>query len=287
MFAALFGLQTAHAHPLERDALAELDAQLRAHPARTELHLRRAEHLLGMQQAERALQAVEASGLNSAEAQVLAAQAHLQLGHPLEARRRLDRALSLCPEHAPALVLRAEVAEAAGDLNLAASDLSRLLRGPSKVGPELYLRLARVQDALHLADAAHRTLGQGLRRTGAQVLRRAWVRSALGLGRARLARAEATALMAGSAYPMEALLLRAEAHAALGNRHEARKDRQAALRFAERAFDQRGSAAALAWRAEAKLALGDRAGAVADAQAALARAPTSLHARAVRKEASR
>lgn len=298
----------ASAHPSESQALARLDAAIAAQPSARALHLERARALLRVGQPARALDAVRASGLASARALTVTARAYEALGRDAEARAALDRAIAHDPEHVEARWRRADLLERAARreaegaaapleseeprprppapglrapdrapearrralLELARDDLADLAARP-RADPDVHLRLARVLTALDDPRAAQAALQDGLRRTGAVVLRRALVRAALDAGEPARALEAAVALIPAS--PIEGHLLRAEAEAALGRPEAAKATLRAALAMAEQAVKRRGSAASLARRAEVYLALGERARAEDDARAALARAP--------------
>lgn len=269
IFAAVFGLQTAHAHPSERESLSQLAAQLSAQPGQLHLQLDRAEHLLSLRKADDALAAVRSSGLHTVRAHRLAARAYLLLSDGESARTHLDQALRLSPTDVAALWLRADLCEKGQDLACARADLATMVRTNTKSTPGAYLRLARMQDP---RDATA-VLRLGLTRTHALVLRRALVQTSLAAQDYALALKEAALWVSASPNATEALLSRAEAHAGLGQAVEAQNDREAALAQAERAVHHRKSAAALARRAQVRQALGDGPGSIVDAKAALRRAP--------------
>jgi len=287
VFAAVFGLQTAHAHPSETDALKHLDARLKSQPSQVELHLERAEHLLQLQRPHQALAATRSAGLGSSRAHLLAARAHVQLKAHTAALASLEQAISLNPHSAGARWLRAELFEQAGALPQAEADLVALLRQHPRSAPGAYLRLGRVQSAQGEADKALSTLHSGLQASGAQVLRRALVQTALRHDRPNAALRALPALISASKYPVEGLLMKAQAQERLGQTARATKTLKLALSTAERAFKRRGSPAALALRASAKQALGDAQGAQEDARLALLRAPSNPRAQAVLKAGAR
>lgn len=287
VFAAFFGLQTAHAHPSETDALKDLDARLKSHPSQVELHLERAEHLLQLQRPHQALAAARSAGLKSSRAHLLAARAHVQLKENAAALADLAEALSLNPQSAGARWLRAELFEQAGALSQAETDLVALLRRHPRSAPGAYLRLGRVQSAQGKADRALSSLQSGLQLSGAQVLRRALVQTALRHEHPHVALRAVAGLISASKYPVEGLLMKAQAQEQLGQDAQAQATRRQALNTAERALERRGSPAALALRAASKQALGDAEGAQSDARLALQRAPSNPRAQAVLKAGAR
>ncbi len=269
IFAAAFGIQTAHAHPTQRQSLAQISAALELEPSQLHLHLNRAEHLLQLRQYEQALQSVTTSRLHTVRAHRLAAEALVGLDKIDAAREHLNQALRRSPTDVAALWLRADLAERQGNLSRARADLMTLVQHNPGSTPGTYLRLAGMQSW----ESAKSTLQLGLNRTHAQVLRQALVQAALMAGDNNLALRQAAQLVQAAPNATTALLLRAQAYEGLQMKTKAQADLNAALVQAESSVRLRKSPAALARRAQVLAALGDHDGARRDARAALRRAP--------------